>query len=314
MSGLSHDDIGSMALFARIVQRGSFSRVAAELGLAKSGLSRRIRELEARAGARLLNRSTRRLSLTEAGVRFYEHCQQVSAAFERASALVEGGDAGAKGVVRVSVAVQLARSFILPLANEFFEAQPGVSLDLRTDDRIVDLSESRVDVALRITKQVDERSLVVRRLASDRLVVFASRDYLDRYGMPAAPSELVKHRCLHFAPRSLEQEWRFKAAGAVLSIPVQSRLSIADDEGLKQAARLGLGLAIMPRAFLLPELASGELQTVLDGALAEDERGIFAVTAERRLTPPRVRAFVDFLAARLPRLLLPKGGAEKLKR
>jgi DNA-binding transcriptional LysR family regulator len=295
----SLDDLVSLALFARVVEGGSFTAAARAVGMSKSAVSTRVARLEDRLGARLLHRTTRRLALSEAGAALYEHAARMVAAADDAAEVAEGTSREPRGQLRISAPVTLAQMHLAPALAEFLRAHPSVQVDLEASDRIVDLVAERFDLAIRIARLGDS-SLVARRLATDRLVVAASPAYLDRAGIPRSVADLSRHNCLHYARTPPSAEWGFRGLGGVRRATAAGNLVVSDGTVLRESAAAGLGLAVLPRFMVAADLASGRLVTVLDD-LPRREIGIFAVYPHRRNVPAKVRAFVDLLAARFAR-------------
>ncbi len=289
------EDLASMALFAEVARRRSFSAVARDAGLAKSAVSKRIARLEERLGVRLMTRTTRTLALTDEGLRYYEHCAALLAAAEAAEAAVAGAAQVPRGPLRVNAPVTFAQMFLADAAAAFLVRHPAVELHLSTDDRIVDVVEGGYDVVIRIARLADS-SLVARRLATDRLVVCAAPAYLAARGRPAAPEELIGHNCLHYSLVPRAGEWRFRGERGPTAVPATGNLTVSDGALLRGAALAGVGLAVLPSFMVAADVAAGRLELVLDGA-RRAEIGIHAVFASRRQLPARTKALIDHLAA-----------------
>ena len=294
----SLDDIVSMALFARVVEARSFTAAAAALGVAKSLASSRVSRLEDRLGVRLLHRTTRRLSLTDEGVAFYERCARILQEADATALLADRASKEPRGTLRVDAPLAFAQLHLASAVDGFLRAHPQVRVELSVSDRFVDLFDAGCDVAIRITNLRDSE-LTARKLGDDRNVVVAAPAYLARNGAPATPHELVHHDCLHYLNLRLEDEWRFRAPGqkAPFSVPIAARFAVGTGLVLAAAAVAGAGIAVMPTFMVAKELAAGTLVTLLDGWDA-GRLGIHAVHAHKRNAPAKVRAFVDFLAAR----------------
>lgn len=289
------DDVAAMAMFAAVVKKQSFTAAAAEVGIAKSAVSKRIAELEERAGVRLLTRTTRKLSLTEEGVRYYEHCAALLAAARAAEASIAGAGAAPRGPLRVNAPVTFAQMFLARSLARFLERHPAVELDLTTDDRIVDVVDGGYDVVIRICAELKVSSLVAKKLAADRLVVCGTPEYLDAHGRPQSPGDLVNHNCLHYSLVGREAEWRFRGATGPLAIPTLGNLNASDGSVLRQAALAHLGLIVLPHFMVAGDVARGSLELVLDGR-RRAEIGIYAVFASRRNLPARTKALLDHLS------------------
>lgn len=289
------DRIASYALFARVVQLQSFTAAARRSGIAKSAVSTRIRALEEQLGVQLLRRTTRKLALTDEGLRFYEQCARVLEAAQAADVAIAGASDALRGTIRMSAPVTFTQQHLTEPIASFLIAHPEVSVDLTTDDRFTDVVEGGFDLIVRIGR-LEEGSYVARRLATDRLVVCGAPAYLERHGRPGSPEDLVHHNCLHYSLVPQRGEWRFQGETGPLAVPVSGTLSASNGSVLREAAVAGLGLAVVPWFMVARDVAEGRLQLVLEGR-RRAEIGIFAVTASRKL-PGRVRALVDHLARR----------------
>ncbi|MFT3925781.1 MAG: LysR family transcriptional regulator [Myxococcales bacterium] len=283
-----------MALFAHVVQARSFTGAAREVGIAKSAVSKRIALLEERLGVRLLNRSTRKLSVTGDGMRYYEHCAALLSAAAAADAALSDASQVAKGSLRVNAPVTLSQLHLGRAISQFLRSYPEIDVHLHAEDALVDVVEGGFDVVIRIAR-LGESSLVARKLASDRLVVCASPDYLARAGTPDSPADLVHHNCLHYARVPTAAEWRFRGPQGTFVVPARCNFSTTNGTVLREAALAGLGLAVLPSFMVAEEVAAGRLALVLEGA-RKAEIGVYAMFAERRQLPARTKLFLQFLA------------------
>jgi len=289
-------DVTDMLLFARVVDERSFTAAARKLGLSKSAVSGRVIRLEERLGTRLLLRTTRRLSLTEDGLRFYERCARVAAEADEAAGVA--GDVGdaVRGPLRVTASVGFGQRHLTAPVAAFLERHPAVRLELAVTDRVVDLVAEGFDVAVRTQARLADSSLLARRLTGDRVVLCAAPAYLARRGTPASPADLVHHVCLRYSRQKAREEWAFVGAGgAPLAVSVDGPLAVSSGTVLRAAAVAGLGLAVLPESEVADELAAGRLRKVLEGTLRDAELGVYAVHPHGRKAPARVRALVDFL-------------------
>ncbi|MFL5303947.1 MAG: LysR family transcriptional regulator [Polyangia bacterium] len=288
------DDLPSLALFARVVDQRSFSAAAREAGMAKSAVSRRIAALERRLGISLLRRSTRALSVTDDGLRVYEHCAALLAA-ARAAEEAARARAGVSGSIRVNGPVTLSQMHLARAVAGFLHRHPEVEVNLFAEDRLVDVIEGGFDVVVRIGRLADS-ALRSRKLAADRLVVCASPEYLARHGAPTAPADLVHHECLHYSLVPRAAEWRFRATGGgVLSVPTRGRFSSSNGTVLREAALAGVGVVVLPLFMVAREVDARQLVLLLEGA-RRARIGIYAVTAGGPAVAPRTRALIDHLA------------------
>lgn len=287
-----------MLLFARVVEQGSFTRAGEAFGLSRSLVSKRIAALEARLGVRLLNRTTRRLSLTESGHSYYGHAVRVREVLEDAEHDLAELAGAPRGRLRVNLPGALPESFLARLLGGFLDQYPGLHLELDQDDPFVDLVAEGYDVAVRIGRLADS-SMVARRVGASPLVVCASPGYLNTAAAPGHPDDLQRHNCITYRhKRARINSWEFVVDGEPVSIPVRGNLRCGSSTAIRSLAARGLGLAQVPRFVVAAELAEGSLVEVL-----ADYRGeplaIHAVYPQPPPLPPKVRAFMDFLKARL---------------
>jgi DNA-binding transcriptional LysR family regulator len=294
------ENLADIAVFVRVVERGSFTRAADELGLSRAVVSKYLSRLEERLGARLLHRTTRRLSLTEAGAALFESSRDAIGRIEEAESAVARFQSAPRGRLRVSAPMSFGILHLAPALADFAREHEAVALDMRLDDRFVNLVEEGFDVAVRIGKLTDS-SLVARRLGTTQVVVCASPAYLAEQGEPESPDDLAAHRCLIYTYSSTANVWRFTARdGREIPVAVTGDLRINNGIALAQAAIAGHGILLSPTFYVGPEIRAGRLKRILaDYRLAE--LGIYAVYPQSRHVAPKVRAFVDFLVKRFGR-------------
>jgi len=285
-----------MAIFARVAEAKSFSEAARRLGLSKSMVSKEVTKLEKSLGARLLNRTTRKLSLTEIGAAFYEHCARVVREAEEAELVVGRLHGEARGVLKLTTPVAFGTLHIAPALPEFLARYPDVSIDLTISDRVFDLAEEGYDLSVRIASELPP-NVVARRLANVNRVVCATPDYFARHGIPRVPKDLAGHNCLVYTHANPDSVWRFRASGAQVVVPVTGNLTLNDDEALWQAVLGGLGISLLPTFIVGKDLQAGRLQAVL-ADYVPSERGLHAVYLPNRHLSAKVRVFIDFLVAR----------------
>jgi DNA-binding transcriptional LysR family regulator len=287
-----------MITFARVVEARSFTKAASKLGVSKSVVSARVSALESALGARLLHRTTRKLSLTPDGEELYQRCVRVVAAAEEAASAFSGLADEPRGILRVNAPIVFAEEYLAEPMRTFLERFPGVRIELGLDDKPIDLVESGVDVAIRITARLSGAGLAARKLATDEPVLVASPEYLARRGTPQSPEELARHDCLVYSLLRVSVEWRFRVRGERLptAVPVEPRLSAASGAVLRRAALAGMGLAVLPRFMVNADVEAGRLRIALD-SLYQPTLGIYAVYPQARRVPSKVRGFVDVLAA-----------------
>jgi DNA-binding transcriptional LysR family regulator len=287
---LTIQNVAQMLLFARVVEAGSFAAAARGLGQTRAAVSKQIARLESRIGAQLLNRTTRRMSLTEVGKEFYARCARIAQEAEEAERDVASLQGAARGRLRISVPVTFGRRYIAPLVAEFLDRYPEVQIELALSDQVPDLIEAGFDVAIRIASLADS-TLIARRLAPSHHAVCATPGYFARHGKPATPDELAEHNCLLYSNLETPQRWRFKDGKTVR---VSGNFTVDHGESLRQAALDGLGVAYMPSFLVGPDIATGSLEAVLP-EYVESRQKVYAVYPRNRNLAPKVRAFVDFL-------------------
>lgn len=294
------DNLADIAVFVRVVERGSFTLAADDLSVSRAVVSKYISRLEERLGARLLNRTTRRLALTEAGATLFEASRGALERIEEAESAVAQYQSAPKGRLRVSAPMSFGILHLGPALADFARQFPGVTLDIRLDDRFVNLLEENVDVAVRIGTLTDS-SLVARKLAYTRAVACASPAYLAEHGEPATPEDLASHDCLIYSYLANANVWRFLARdGREIPVAVSGNMRINNGIVLAEAALAGRGVLVTPSFYVAPMLRDGRLKRLLaDYRLPE--LGIYAVYPQSSHVPPKVRAFIDYLAARFGR-------------
>jgi DNA-binding transcriptional LysR family regulator len=291
---LSPDDLPTLAVFAEVVERRSFTAAAAAVGLAKSAISRRIAALETRMGVRLLQRTTRLVSPTEEGQRLYLHCAQLVAAARRADLVLSSADGS--GPVRVSAAVAFAQLHLTAAVAEFLRRHPGVAVHLDANDRVVDLVGDGIDVAIRVGRLADS-SLVARRLVSDPVVAVASPAYVQRSGAPRHLSDLDRHVCLRYSTAWVGEDRLPWTRRATRERTAGRRLVAGDAVIVCRAAVEGLGIALLPSHVVAAEVAAGRLVRLL-GQVPLPRVDIWLVYPTQRHMPSRVRSLIDFLVGR----------------
>ncbi|AWK88706.1 LysR family transcriptional regulator [Azospirillum thermophilum] len=290
------DRLDDMLAFIKVVDTKSFTAAAERLNLSKSVVSRRIGELENRLGARLLNRTTRKLSLTEVGQAFYERCTRILADLDEAEQAVADLHAAPRGRLRLNAPTSFGVRHLAPAIAEFLERYPDIEVDMDLNDRFVDLIDEGYDVAIRIGRLRDS-TLVARRLAPVRRVVCASPAYLEKYGTPAVPEDLADHRCLIYTNTPAAEQWQFRVNGELRSVRVAGPMRSNNGDMLREAAMAGIGVLMTPTFICGEALSSGALKLVLAEFMYSDI-AVNAVYPQNRHLSPKVRVFVDFLARR----------------
>ncbi len=285
-----------MQNFIRVVEAGSISHAAEQLGVAKSGVSRRLVELEARLGVRLLNRTTRRSSLTEAGQAYYQRAVKLMADVEELDATTADTGALLKGTLRLAVPLSFGLGHLSPAIDEFMRSHPELTLNIDFSDRHVDLVGQGIDLAIRIADMRDSQ-LQARRICPIRLLLCASPAYLERYGMPKEPEDLNHHRLLHYdiggGPALRLQDRR----GKQYVIHTQPHIIANNGDFLRDMALAGHGIILTPSFIAWQALAAGDLVSVMP-EYCPDQRSAYAVYPRTRYLSRRARMFIDFLVER----------------
>jgi DNA-binding transcriptional LysR family regulator len=294
--GRSLDDLQSMAVFVEVLDARSFTAAARSLETTTSSVSKRVARLEERLGVRLLERSTRALAPTEAGVAFYERAARILRDVEEAEETVTQLGGAPRGTLRVSALTLLAEGGFGAILGAFAAEHPALRLDVDFTDRRVNLIEEGYDIAIRAMDlgAAPDSTLIARKLASVRTVVCAAPSYLARRGVPASIDDLAHHDCLHYTPAPLHKLWSFKTPEGVRSAPVTPRLQLNSIAALRAAAIAGCGLIRTSRLAVDAALEDGTLVPVLEEHTSVDF-GLFAVHPAGKQDLPKVRAFIDFV-------------------
>lgn len=296
LGGKRMDRLAAMETFVRVVETGSFSAAARTLNVGQPAVSKAIAQMEARLGVRLLMRSTRGLSPTEAGQSFYDRARRAIEEADEAELVARGAGAGLTGRLRVCAAVTFARMHVIPRLPKFLAAHPGLTMDVILDDKIIDLVEEGVDVALRMGSLEDLSSLTARKVGSVPHYVVGTPAYFTRSGVPATPAELTAHEAVIYARQG--DTWRFRQGSAEVSVSVSGPLRVNVAEGVRAAVLADMGLAIASAWMFSPELASGDVRTVLtDWSLPLLD--LWAVYPMGRMPTAKARAFAAFVEAEL---------------
>ena len=291
------DGFSGMRTFSRVADAGSFSAAARQLGVAPSSVSRQINDLEEALGVRLFNRTTRKLSLTEAGQIYYERAARIMMAVDEAQlAISELGSA--TGILRVTCPSGVGREVMVSAIPAFLETYPGIRIVLSMTDYLVDVVEAGVDVAIRVG-QLQDSSLRARKLGESRRVVCAGPRYLKQAGTPKKPADLQDHNCITFRDHPGHNIWKFRGKDGLTQVRVTGNFFAKSADALVAAAVAGLGLVLLPDWNLGSELRHKQLRTVLsDYHAVPKATPVWAVHAHHRYVPPKIRVFIDFLIER----------------
>ena len=293
------DRLTALDVFRNVVELGSFAAASRRVRLSPAAVSKNIGELEAHLGVRLLNRTTRRLSLTEAGSLYYGQITRVLDELDAADSSLGPLQQVPKGNLRISAPTTL--TLLTPLSRalpKFLERYPELSVDLRMEDRRVNIVEEGFDLAIRAVDDLGDSSLVSRKLMTTSHVVCGAPSYFDRVGVPAEPSDLRRHNCVQFTLSGHPDEWVFHRGDHVVRVPIAGRYKVTSSLAVRDALCASFGLSLIPWAYVRGEVEAGRLRTVLDDWSAV-ELSVYAVYPSRQFVVPKVRAFIDFIAEEL---------------
>ena len=287
------DTIDGMRTFITVVSEGSFSGAAERLGMSPQLVSKYVGQLETRLKVRLLNRSTRTLSITEAGQAYYDRCRQVLADIDEMEGAVGELTVKARGTLRINAPMSFGVSHLSRAIAQYQRIEPDVTISLTLNDRVVDIVSEGFDLAIRIAR-LGESSLVARKLAPARLVVCGAPSYFQQHGIPETPEILGEHDCLGYAYPSDHDQWAFERDSETHKVQIKARFSANNGDALRLAAISGAGLVLLPTFIVGEDIAAGRLQRVLNDFRVE-ELNVFAVYPHRQYLSAKVRTFVDFL-------------------
>ncbi len=288
------DQMTALRVFRRAAELGSFAAASRDLRLSPAAVSKNISELEAHVGARLFHRTTRRMSLTEAGSVYYERVRGVLDDLADADRALGSMLDSPRGRLRVSAPMTLTLTSLSGALPSFLERYPELALDLHLDDRRVNIVEEGFDLALRGSDKLRDSSLVARRLTTLTHVLCASPSYFERYGEPASPEELTAHRCVQFSLSDHANTWTFKRGKRASEVAVDGPYKVTSSIAVRDALRAGYGISLIPKRYVIEDLRAGRLRTALDDWSCDETR-IYAVYPSRRYLVSKVRVFLDFL-------------------
>ncbi|GIU02086.1 LysR family transcriptional regulator [Shewanella algidipiscicola] len=280
--------------FVAVAETESFTAAAKRLGISTAQVSRQISAIEHRLDTKLLYRTTRKVSLTEEGMLYYQHCRQVLDALDEAERALSSLKGTPQGCLKLTAPVAYGEKYILPIVNDFMLNYPSVEMDVELTNRQVNLIDAGIDLAIRIGKLADS-SLMAKRISQRKNFVCASPAYLKRYGEPHSLSELSQHNCLI----GNYDYWRFIDQGRERQVKINGRLRCNTGHGLRDAALKGIGIAQLPNYYISQDLEAGTLIPLLT-AYQEPNEGVWALYPQNRHLSPKVRLMVDFLAEQLP--------------
>ncbi|MFA0087481.1 LysR family transcriptional regulator [Vibrio sp. 10N.261.51.F12] len=285
-------NIEHLKLLVRIASTHNISLAGQELGLSPAVASAHISKLEQSLGVRLVHRTTRKVSLTEEGESFLPHAEEVLASVEAARGSVGAGHTSPSGTLRITAPASFGRMHLIPALKGFLQQYPDLTMDLRFSDTMIDLVEGGFDIAIR-NAELKNSTLVARKLAPDHRIVCASPDYLEQYGEPQTPQDLVKHRCINLAGLD---SWNFSTSSGMVTVKTRGCIRTDNGDAIREATIDGLGISINSTWSAYQGLASGQLVEILQDSPLVQETALWAVYPSSRLIAPKVRAFIDYFA------------------
>jgi DNA-binding transcriptional LysR family regulator len=285
-------NLGDLEVFVRVIAAGSMSTAARDLGLSPAVVSKRIKRLEDKLGTRLLQRTTRQISLTEAGQGFHERVLTVLGGLEEAEAFASGRSSEVNGTLKISAPTSFGRMHVAPHLKPFMQAHPDLEIHLVLSDEFTDIVGGGFDLAIRIA-ELNDSSLVARKLAPVRRVLCASPDYLAEHGEPVTLEDLKRHRCL---PAHNHEAWRLEGPTGAVTLRPEGMLTTNSSEVIREAVIAGLGIALRSTWDIGAELKSGKLVQVLPAYESSRNVALSAVYPSRQFLPAKVRLFIDYVA------------------
>jgi len=290
--------LNAMDIFNRVARLESFSAAARDLGMSKTAVSRHISDLENALGVRLLNRTTRRMSLTEAGQAYISRSSVILSDIEELQNAVQNLHSQPEGLLRVTSAMTFGHCALAPLIADFLSEYPKIDIQLDLTNRFVDIVEEGFDLAIRVA-DLEDSSLISRALVPVKRYACAAPAYVERWGEPASPLDLASHACVIFPADRADVQWQFADAGGEHAVTVSGRLRVNSMEAAAQAVRDGAGISVLPDYAIHRQLASGEVRPVLTGYDVQGGHQIYALYPHRHHLSAKVRVFIDYLIAAL---------------
>jgi DNA-binding transcriptional LysR family regulator len=290
------DKLEAMNAFAKVVSLGSFAEAGRALGLTRSAISKAVIKLEQLLGARLLDRTTRQVGPTEAGLAYYERCLDIAARVEETELQISRLHDEPRGLVKVNAPTSFGVLYLGPAFADFMTTYAELKVELTLNDRFIDPIEEGFDLTIRIASLSDS-SLIARKLAPARRVLVAAPSYLKNHGEPTEPGELANHRCLNYGHTTTLQRWQLTRDGETINVTINSAFCSNNGDVLRAAALAGHGITNLPTFLVGPDVETGRLKVVM-GRFTTTEFGIYALYAPNRYLAAKTRVLIDFLAAR----------------
>lgn len=287
------DKFNAISVFCKVIETQSFTQAAAKQNMSVAMVSKLISQLEEQLNTRLLQRTTRKISPTEAGLLYYQHCHPILTELEEAEANISNLATTLQGSLKISVPRDFGLKFIAPNLSKFITAHPNLHIDIEFDDRMVDLVAEGIDLALRIG-HLNDSSLVAKKIATSSTHFVASPEYLKKRGIPHKPTDLTEHDCLLYKTRDNQIYWEFEQHNKIHRVKMQSKLICNNGLTLVELAKSGLGIINSPKFFIENELKSGQLVEILSD-YKQQELNLYLVYPHRRHLTAKVKAFIDFI-------------------
>lgn len=288
------EDFSAISTFVRVVEAKSFAAAAAQLGMTPSGVSRAVSRLEAQLGARLLFRSTRSLRLTDDGASFHARCKEILADLTEATEALNYSNRKPAGKLRVGISLAVGRAAVIPRLAEFEQRYPDIRLELSMSDIPMDLNGEGLDCAIRVG-QLEDSSLIARKIGYLRNVVCASPEYLRRHGAPRSIEDLKNHRCINYVyPNGRPRQWQFDTSGGSVEVDIDAHMLINDGESVIQAAMAGLGIIQAPHCLAAAAIRHGKLQVIMEDTVSTGSP-VWIVYPQKRHLSARVHVFIDWV-------------------
>jgi DNA-binding transcriptional LysR family regulator len=290
-------DFAAIPVFVAVIECGSFSTAAHNLGMTKSAVSKRISVLEDNLGVRLFNRTTRKLTLTEAGENFSDYARNSLALAQEGFSALSHFQGAAKGTLKINAPMTFTGLHIVPYMKEFLDRYPDIKVTLSMDDKVLNMVEGAFDVGIRIGALSDS-SLIARKLVNCKSVVCASPEYIAQYGKPNTPEELVDHNCIYYSLFQAGVEWTFFQGRKTIKVQPKGNFIVNNSDAIAQTLLQGLGICQMPTFIVSSYLASGQLVALLDD-YSLPQHAIYAVYPDRKHLPEKVKVFINFMKEKL---------------
>lgn len=291
------DAFSAIPVFVAVIECGNFSSAANQLGMTKSAVSKRISVLEDNLGVRLFNRTTRKLTLTEAGERFSDYARNSLALAQEGFTTLSHFQDAPRGTLKINAPMTFTRLHVVPYMKEFLSRYPDIKVILSMDDKVVNMVDGAFDVGIRIG-ELEDSSLIARKLVDCKSVVCASPDYIVQYGEPKTAEELTQHNCIYYSLFQAGVEWTFFKDKKKIRVEPKGNFIVNNSDAIADVLRQGLGICQMPTFIVAEYLANGQLVTVLDD-YSLPEHAIYAVYPERKHLPAKVKAFIAFMKEKL---------------